>query len=352
MKILAVDVGKGTQDIMLYDSNQNIENSVKLVLPSPTRILASKISKINQNLFISGETMGGGPINQAIEKHIQKGYMVVMEENAARTIRDDLKKVTSLGIKLVSSDENREEYEDFAKLELKDVDLDSIGSALSYFGVKMDFDHIGVAVQDHGYNEHMGDRNFRFLKIREKLNKPLVPEEFSFHRDVPDYFTRMKAVSRTLSNFDPFLMDSKFASVCGATADLRVQELNSYIVMDVGNGHTLAASIEDGKIKGIFEHHTSSLTPEKIEYYLKKLADATITHEEVHEDHGHGAWALEPITKIEKVVVTGPRRALTEDVHSLVYNAAPAGDVMMTGPVGLIKSIKHQINNDNNSEIK
>ena len=348
MKILAVDVGKGTQDIMLFDSHQNMENSVKLVLPSPTRILASKISKINQNLFISGETMGGGPINQAIEKHIQKGYQVVMEENAARTIRDDLKKVASLGIKIVSPDESRVKYDDFEKLELKDVDLDSIGSALSYFGVKLDFDYVGVAVQDHGYNEDMGDRNFRFLKIREKLNQPLAPEEFSFHRDIPDYFTRMKAVSRTLSNYDPFLMDSKFASVCGATADPMAQELNSYIVMDVGNGHTLAASIEDGKIKGIFEHHTSSLTPEKIEYYLKKLADATITHEEVHEDHGHGAWALESITEIEKVMVTGPRRGLMEEVQFPVYNAAPAGDVMMTGPVGLIKCINHRIGNKNN----
>ena len=30
MKILAVDVGKGTQDIMLFDSHQNMENSVKI----------------------------------------------------------------------------------------------------------------------------------------------------------------------------------------------------------------------------------------------------------------------------------------------------------------------------------
>ena len=347
MKILAVDVGKGTQDIMLFDSHQNMENSVKLVLPSPTRIIASKISKINQNLFISGETMGGGPINQAIEDHIQKGYQVVMEENAARTIRDDLKKVSSIGIKIISPDESQEEYDDFIKLELKDVDLDSIGSALSYFGVKLDFDYLGVAVQDHGYHKEMGDRNFRFLKIREKLNQPLLPEEFSFHRDIPDYFTRMKAVSRTLSGLDPFLMDSKFASVCGATADPLTQELNSYIVMDVGNGHTLAASIEDGKIRGLFEHHTSSLTPEKIEYYLKKLADATITHEEVHDDHGHGAWALEPISEIEKVVLTGPRRGLMEKVQFPIYHAAPAGDVMMTGPVGLIKCIKHRIENKN-----
>ncbi len=340
MKILAVDVGQGTQDILLYDSNKNIENSIKLVLPSPTRIFSSKINKLNKDLFISGETMGGGPINKAIEKHLIKGYRVVMEENAARTIRDDLKKVQKLGIEIVS-ERNNNDFTDFAKIDLKDVDLRAIGMALSFFDIKLEFDYVGVAVQDHGYNQMMGDRNFRFLKIREKLNKPTAPEEFFYRGNVPDYFTRMKAVSRTLSEFELFLMDSKFASVCGATKDTQVENLDSYVVIDIGNGHTLAASIEDGKIKGIFEHHTGSLTPEKIEIYIKKLADATITHDEIHDDHGHGAWVLEPITKIEKVLVTGPRRELMDKVSLPVYNATPAGDVMMTGPVGLINCIKH-----------
>ncbi|MDZ4172149.1 MAG: DUF1786 domain-containing protein [Methanobacteriaceae archaeon] len=344
MKILAVDVGQGTQDILLYDSNKNIENSIKLVLPSPTRIFSSKINKLNKDLFISGETMGGGPINKAIENHLIKGYQVVMEEKAARTIRDDLKKVKKLGIEIVSeNNNNNNNFTDFAKIDLKDVDLRAIGMALSFFDVKLEFDYVGVAVQDHGYNQMMGDRNFRFLKIREKLNEPIAPEEFSYRGNVPDYFTRMKAVSRTLSEFELFLMDSKFASVCGATKDSQVENLDSYVVIDIGNGHTLAASIENGKIKGIFEHHTGSITPEKIEIYIKKLADATITHDEIHDDHGHGAWVLEPITKIEKILVTGPRRELMDKVPLPVYNATPAGDVMMTGPVGLINCIKHHI---------
>ena len=38
MKILTVDIGTGTQDIFLYDSNLDIENGFKLVLPSPQMI--------------------------------------------------------------------------------------------------------------------------------------------------------------------------------------------------------------------------------------------------------------------------------------------------------------------------
>jgi uncharacterized protein (DUF1786 family) len=43
MKILAIDVGMGTQDILLYDSTQRTENCIKMVFPSQTRVNAKQI---------------------------------------------------------------------------------------------------------------------------------------------------------------------------------------------------------------------------------------------------------------------------------------------------------------------
>ncbi len=40
MRILAVDVGTGTQDILLFDSSQLLENNPKLVMPSATARVA------------------------------------------------------------------------------------------------------------------------------------------------------------------------------------------------------------------------------------------------------------------------------------------------------------------------
>nr|WP_243687789.1 hypothetical protein [Methanobacterium formicicum] len=51
MKILAIDVGTGTQDIMLYDSYDSMENAVKMVLPSPTKIMAHRIRQHHHDLF-------------------------------------------------------------------------------------------------------------------------------------------------------------------------------------------------------------------------------------------------------------------------------------------------------------
>ena len=45
MKILAVDIGAGTQDVMVYDEAMGFDNASKLVLPSPTRFFASKIRR-------------------------------------------------------------------------------------------------------------------------------------------------------------------------------------------------------------------------------------------------------------------------------------------------------------------
>ncbi len=338
MKILAIDVGSGTQDIMLYDSDEAIENSPKLVMPSPTKIVADRIARVEGDLFINGETMGGGPISRAVKDHL-KDYRVLMTENAARTIRDDLNFVKSLGIEIVPPSEV-EKYPDLTQIEFKDVDLNAIREALSKFDVDPHFDYLGVAVQDHGFMEGVGDRNFRFMKIREKLDVPKIPETFAYFGKAPDYFTRINAVFRSVMDYKTTIMDSKFASVCGATCDRYVKALEKFIVMDIGNGHTLAAAFDGGKIMGVFEHHTRNMTPDKIELFVNKLADGSITHEEVHEDHGHGAWSLRPIGDFEAIVATGPRRKVLEKTDFNVHYAAPAGDVMMTGPAGLIKAIK------------
>jgi uncharacterized protein (DUF1786 family) len=336
MKILAIDIGVGTQDIMLYNTDNPIENSVKLVLPAPTNIFANRIKKCRSDIFINGATMGGGPVNKAIKNHLARGYKVVMTENSARTIRDDIERVKALGIQIIP---NNEKSPELPNIEFKDIDLNAIENALLQFDVALDFDYIGVAVQDHGYMEGMGDRNFRFMKIKEKLNIPRNPEEFAYHREVPKYFTRMNGVKNTLEGVNVTIMDSKFASICGATCDNYMKKINSYIIMDIGNGHTLAASFENNKIFGVFEHHTSSLNPEKIVKLLFKLKNGTITNDEVYQDGGHGACVTSPMSSFECVVATGPRRRILEKTDLKVHYAAPAGDVMMTGPVGLIKTI-------------
>ena len=43
-RILAIDIGAGTMDVLLYDPAQPMENAVQLVLPSATAIAGRKIA--------------------------------------------------------------------------------------------------------------------------------------------------------------------------------------------------------------------------------------------------------------------------------------------------------------------
>jgi uncharacterized protein (DUF1786 family) len=63
IRILALDAGAGTQDIVLYESDREPENCVKLVLPSQTQVVATRIRRITSRarpLHLAGYLMGGG----------------------------------------------------------------------------------------------------------------------------------------------------------------------------------------------------------------------------------------------------------------------------------------------------
>src|SRR3712207_666800 len=59
-RILAIDVGAGTQDVLLYESDKTPENCVKLVLPSQTQIVGRRIraaTAIGRPVHLTGTLM-------------------------------------------------------------------------------------------------------------------------------------------------------------------------------------------------------------------------------------------------------------------------------------------------------
>ena len=115
--------------------------------------------------------------------------------------------------------------------------------------------------------------------------------------------------------------------------------------INVGNGHTMAAIISNGTIVGVVEHHTRLLNPEKINRLLVNFADGKLSNEEVFKDKGHGLFYLSAppgFSKIEKLLASGPNRSLVAKTDLQVHLAAPAGDVMMTGPIGLVEAARRK----------
>ena len=204
MKILAVDVGTGTQDILLFDSDKEVENCYKLVLPSPTVMLAERIraaTKRGDGVLLTGVLMGGGPCTWAARDHARAGYPLWVTPDAARTFDDEPNRVEAMGATIVSEDEAAALNGRVTRLLMGDFDYRAITDAFARFGVDLDSElaAIAVAVFDHG-NAPPGvsDRLFRFEYIERRLkNRNSLTSFAHLAEDVPEIMTRMEAAART-----------------------------------------------------------------------------------------------------------------------------------------------------------
>jgi uncharacterized protein (DUF1786 family) len=345
MQILAVDVGTGTQDVLLFDSEKAPENALKMVMPSPTVLLAQAIratTERGEDLLLTGVTMGGGPCAWAAEDHLKAGHRVFATPEAARTFNDDLDEVAAMGVEVVSEDETAA-LRSAHQLTMLDFDYPSLALAFSTFGVDLDrADVLAVAVFDHGAAPPgYSDRLFRFEYLAERIQSGAGLASFAFARDqIPASMTRLQAAAFSAPLDRPVVaMDTAPAAVLGALEDGHVQAQDEAIVANIGNFHTLAFSLRSGNIAGLFEHHTGLLSQAKIEALLAQLAARTLSHEDLFDEHGHGALILdaEPAS-LDFVAVTGPRRGLLAGSALRPYLAVPYGDMMMAGCWGLVRA--------------
>jgi uncharacterized protein (DUF1786 family) len=366
MKILTVDIGTGTQDIFLYDSNLDIENGFKLILPSPTMMVHRRLKEMLPSrtpILLTGHQMGGGPSAWAIEEYARSGTPVYMTPPAATTINDELEKVEALGIKIVGDDEVEGLKTKVKNIELMDFDFPTLSNTFENFGVSLkELTAIAVAVFDHG-NAPAGvsDRQFRFDYLDERIRARNALSAFAYlSGNIPGIMTRLRSVADSAGALPcPLVvMDTAPAAVLGAEFDSKVATRKQKIVCNVGNFHTLAFRLGEKGIEGVFEHHTGEIDLGKLESLLRRLADSSLKHEDVFNDMGHGALMysdqeLEFGQDDFDVVVTGPRRSmfkssdsgpLTKDDsssslvnrHLRPYFATPFGDMMIAGCFGLL----------------
>jgi uncharacterized protein (DUF1786 family) len=360
MRILTVDIGTGTQDILLFDSSVQPENCYKLVLPSPTQIYARQIRQATTQrrvVVLSGVLMGGGPVSWTLGDHLQADLPVYATPDAARTLDDDLARVQVMGVHLIA--DPREVSDDAALcLELRDLHLAAIATALAAFGLDPQWDGLAVAVLDHGAAPPgISDRLFRFEHIRKVVNLANGPEPspglehwpvgllaFAYRREeLPDYLTRLRSVAACAPGVPLVLMDTGAAAALGTLEDPAVRRHNDLLLVNCGNMHTLAVHLIDSRLVGLLEHHTGFLTTETLDDLLERLVAGTLTNEEVFNAGGHGAYLAAGTTSLAGITrpylaVTGPRRGLLRGSRLSPYFAVPHGDMMLAGCYGLVRA--------------
>ena len=344
MRILAVDAGTGTQDILLFDSSLPSESSLKLIMPSATQIAARRIRQATgegRAVVLTGVTMGGGPCHRALAEHLKAGLKAYATPDAARTFDDDLDVVQGMGVIVVSEDEAKH-LGDARQIEMADLDLDAIRRVLAAFEVNSDFDGLALACLDHGAAPAgYSDRLFRFEHLRRVVEGRNDLRAFAYLPDeLPAYLTRARAMLGCVDTDVPLvLLDTGPAAALGALQDPVVAQQDEQLVINLGNMHALGFHLRGTHIYSLFEHHTNLLSAQEIESLSEGLVAGTLRHEDVFASHGHGVFYAageRPSNPHPFVAVTGPQRAKLRVSALNPYFAVPHGDMMLSGCFGLV----------------
>lgn len=353
--VLAVDVGAGTSDILLTRPGQQLENAVKLVVPSATQVAGARIaaaSALGQTVVFRGPVMGGGAVTMAMKAHLAAGHAFVATASAAASFADDPEKARALGVRVVgdeAADEVLRRLPPGAGAEVASGDLDAaaLTAALRLLGVEPAFSAVAIAVQDHGFAPGGSNRVLRFSLWQQAVaERRPIASLFYAADSVPDVLTRLKAAgvaAAALAGDAPALVaDTGPAALYGALPD----GVLDAVLVNIGNGHTVCLLALDGRVAGVFEHHTSCLDGPGLELRLRRWLAGDLESDEVRADHGHGAVLAPGAADRDPLhlplVVTGPRRELLAGSELPLEFAAPHGDMMLTGCFGLLRALRER----------
>ncbi len=353
-RVLAIDVGAGTADILLTRPGQPLENAIKLVVPSRTQVVAAQIAQATtrgQAIVLRGPTMGGGANGAAMKAHIAAGLTFAATAEAALSFADDLERVRRRGLRVIDEsgpdDRACDSSPGSVTLQSGDLDPGALSAVLALLGADPRYDAVAIAVQDHGFSPHGSNRVLRFsLWEAAVVAGRRLPELFHWAADIPPQLTRLRAAARLaagLADGAPVLAaDTGPAALYGALPD----GVDDAVLVNVGNGHTICVIALDRRLAGVFEHHTGLLDGAGLEERLRRFLAGELTSDEVRADGGHGAVLAAHAASRDllalPLIVTGPRRGLLAGSGLPLDYAAPHGDMMLTGCFGLLRALRER----------
>lgn len=351
MKLLAIDIGAGTEDLLLIDTDKPIEHGIQRVIPSASARCSELVTRANKDIFCHGGIIGGHPLGHALDKAVKAGFQVTLTETAALTFRYDLDVVRSRGFQVIGDCSSHiEELRDNSKvlsLQLTDVNFPRLEQFLAERQVSFsEIDVVLFCAQDHGLHgsgESAREVRFKayskFLRKNGNLANMLYGEQ-----EVPKDFPRLRSNLQLIQDsfpsvVTPFVMDSSPAILLGGSLD-RSGANHPKTIVNLGNGHTVVATLDaTNEVQALCEHHTGQLHKGHLDALLQAYFAEELTPEQILSEGGHGVIYREGFeTGVpEEILAIGPKRGLTKSSQFSFRFVSPLGfSMMMAGPLGMI----------------
>ncbi|MBU1040568.1 MAG: DUF1786 domain-containing protein [Proteobacteria bacterium] len=335
---LCLDIGSGTQDVLLYYPEREVENCPKLVLPAPARVLAERIREVTARgraLHLHGCNMGGG-FGGAVRAHLEAKLPVSLTQSAAYSLADDLDALRAKGYVITPDCPEGAEA-----LLCADFDPAFWRAALAALGLPWP-GLITACVQDHGFHPGRSNRRGRFVLWERLLHEAHGQPESLLFDIVPPEFTRLKDLQRSIGGGP--VADTGAAAVLGGLFEPSIRkraETRGLTLVNIGNSHTVAFLLFQGRIWGVYEHHTGLLDKDRLWSQLARFRSGELEFEEIFDDQGHGTLRLQlpqAAQGFTPTLVLGPRRGMLEGLD--VEYPAPGGDMMLAGAFGLVEGLR------------
>lgn len=332
--VLCVDIGSGTQDALYWMPDRALENCPKFVLPSPARMVASRIARLTQAgsaIHLCGTNMGGGFL-KAVRAHVQAGLVISATPEAAYALTDDPTSISRHGI--VLSDSCPPGH---VPVHQADYDPGFWHGLLAMAGLEPP-DLVLACAQDHGHHPGRSSRIGRFALWERFLDQASGRLEDLLYAAPPAELTRLAAVQRATGGGP--VMDTGPAAALGVLFDPEIEKRvneQGALIINMGNSHVLGLLVHGGRLAGVYEHHTGMLDTGALVDHLERFRRGGIGRDEVFGTGGHGCTVRELGSDFRDTYVIGPRRGELKGMMDAEF-PSPGGDMMLTGCFGLLKA--------------
>lgn len=335
--VLCLDIGSGTQDVLLALPGLEPENWPRLVLPAPARAVAGRIAAATaarRPVWLHGTNMGGG-FARAVMQHIEAGLSVAAHPAAAMALHDDPARVTAMSVSITERPPSGS-----VPVMLADYEPGYWRALAAVAGLPAPA-LVVAAAQDHGVHPVEGNRIGRFGMWRSFVTQEGGDPARLVHDTPPQPCTRLAALQDAIGGGP--VADTGAAAVLGALSMPEVaarSHREGITVVNVGNSHIIAFLVFRERVVGIYEHHTGMHDRESLLHDLHEFRMCWLPDEQVRAAGGHGCIFAPDIAPesegFRPTFVIGPRRNLLQGHGQFI---APYGDMMLAGCHGLLHGL-------------
>ncbi|WP_243360499.1 DUF1786 family protein [Fundidesulfovibrio terrae] len=336
--ILCLDIGSGTQDALYFMEGRSLENCPKFVLPAPAKLVAARIKALTAQkrpIHLCGHNMGGGFL-RAARDHAAAGLAISAHPEAALALTDDPPSIIRHGIVLSGSCPSGH-----VPVHLADYDPGFWQSLLALAGLEPP-ELVLACAQDHGHHPGQSSRTGRFGLWERFLAGTSGRLDALLYDTPPVELTRLATIQQATGGGP--VMDTGPAAALGALFDPAVEAVaddRGTLVVNMGNSHVLGLLVHQGRLAGVYEHHTGQIEIPELVRQLELFRKGALRNEDVFDTGGHGCAVRELTGTFDGTFVIGPRRGELGGMMEAVF-PAPGGDMMLAGCFGMLKAWKER----------